>query len=231
MIRVLRSQAHRRFSKVCVQRRILSRYAMRIAGGKCVTLAVALLCLMQTALAAPGCTGDSCTVQLEGLVTKGACEFDFTPNLPFDRVIPADFTENGGTAQIKTFTLTLHDCVGPEGGSAKAGVMFLGTTLTDPGQAHAGAIFSEDDTGVMGFMFRAGKFTKSLVDFRKNGTDLDLVVNGQPATWDNDRFDLGVVPVNGTQVVYTAGFVWNGSGTIPVNKTVTAVVTFAMNYR
>lgn len=229
MIRVQRSQARRRFSNVCVQRKIPSPYAMRIAGGKHVALAVALLCLMQTALAAPGCSGNSCTVQLEGLVTKGACEFDFTPNLPFDRVIPADFTENGGTAQIKTFTLTLHDCVGPEGGSAKAGVMFLGTTLTDPGQAPAGAIFSEDNTGVMGFMFRAGKFTKSLGDFRKNGTD--LVVNGMPATWDDDRFDPGVVPVNGTPVEYTAGFVWNGKGTIPVNKTVTAVVTFGMNYR
>lgn len=228
MIRVLRSQAHRRFSNVCVQRKILSPYAMRIAGGKRVTLAVALLCLMQTALAAPGCTGNSCTVQLEGLVTKGACDFDFTPNLSFDRVIPADFTENGGTAQIKTFTLTLHNCVGPDGGSAKAGVMFLGTTLADPGQAPAGAIFSEDDSGNMGFMFRAGKYTKSLGDFRKNGTD--LVVNGMPATWDDGRFDPGVVPVNGTPVVYTAGFVWNGNGAIP-EKAVTAVVTFAMNYR
>lgn len=229
MIRVLCSQARRRFSNECVQRKILSPYAMLISGGAHVALVAALLCLMQTALAAPGCTGDSCTVKLEGLVTKGACEFDFTPNLPFDRVIPADFIENDGTAQIKTFTLTLHDCVGPEGGSTKAGVSFLGITLKDPGMAPASAIFSEDDAGNMGFMFRAGKFTKSLGDFRKPGTD--LVVSGKSATWDDDRFDPGVVPVNGTPVVYTAGFVWNGSGTIPVNKIVRAVVTFAMNYR
>lgn len=229
MIRVQRSQARRRFSNVDVQRPVGSPSAMRKAGGKGVALAVALLCLTQAVQAATGCSGDTCEVQLEGLVTKGACEFDVTPDLPFDKVIPADFTDNGGTAQIKTFSLKLHNCVGPEGGSARAGVSFFGATLTDPGVAPDDAVFSEESGGNMGFMFRAGKFTQSLANFRKDGPD--VVLNDRPATWDDSRFTPGEVPEDGTGVEYTAGFVWNGKGTIPVNKTVKAVVTFAMNYR
>lgn len=224
MTKAMCSQERRQFSKVHRKRQV---HEMRMAGAKHMTLAVALLCLTPAVLA--DCLGNVCTVQMEGLVTKGACEFDFKPTLSFDEVVPADFMDNGGTAQIKTFSLTLNKCVGPEGGTSRAGVSFLGATLIDSGVAPVDAIFSEDVNGAVGFMFRAGKFTGPLADFRKN--DNAVVVKNQPATWDDDRFTPGVVPVDGTTVEYTAGFVWNGNGTIPENTNVKALVTFAMNYR
>jgi len=158
------------------------------------------------------------TLKLSTLVVKGTCTFILPQDIDLGYAIPADFPQNGGTVRTRTFSIILKDCLGPTGGTERAGVVFTGTTLTgDP------TIFSEDTTGAAGFMFKEGDYTGGLSAFKAAA---GTVKAGEPSQ--ESMFPRGTLPADGTVVPYSVGFV--ATGTPPAGK-VTAKVSFQMSYR
>lgn len=158
------------------------------------------------------------TLTLSTLMVKGTCTFTLPQDMNLGYAVPAEFTKNGGTVRTQTFGVMLSGCIGPTGGTERAGVVLTGTTLSgDP------TVFSEDASGVAGFMFKEGYYSGGLSAFKAAGGTVTAGVPGQESL-----FQPGKLPVDGTVVPYTVGFVANG---VPPAGKVRATVSFQMSYR
>ncbi len=203
--RVLRGKGHRA---------VMSRRLTGICA-----LVVTVFCTGAQADTGPGPVEQSAELTMQAVVSKGACEFTFPPTVDLGKVSAVEFTRNGGTGSMKPFTLTIGHCVGG-GGTLRAGVVFEGRVLN----ATNNTVFNDDPGGQAGFMFKEGKYTGTLTDFRDApGT----VMEGKPTY--GTHFTPGEIPTEGTQLAYTAGFV-SLPGVVPAQGNVVAKIVFRVSY-
>lgn len=157
-------------------------------------------------------------LSLSTTVFKGSCTFILPESVELGIATQEDFTLYGGTVHTLPFDVRLTGCIGPSGGTERASIIFMGTTLTSDR-----TIFNDNASDMAGFMFKEGHYNGELSSFKSSS---GTVTEGMPS---QEKFFIpGKLPDDGTIVPYTVGFVSNGK---PNTGRVSAKVTFQMSYR